>query len=194
MTRSARFLPLCTSALLLLCASGSAWSLGLRCGSRVIGAGMLEAQVRGACGTPFWIDEFATLEVLGAGGPVEEQREAYWQVWYYNFGPSNLMQRLSFRDGYLQKVDALGYGVAEIGTACVPEIAARGLTTGELYARCGEPSSRQRSDGARIRRAPGLFVANEDRREEWLYDDGSDYLARYFISNGRVTGADRFPR
>src|SRR5262249_49003509 len=74
------------AAILLLCASASAWSFGLRCGSRVISTGMLETQVQGACGAPFWTDEFSSLEIFGAGGPIEEQREVNWQVWYYNFG------------------------------------------------------------------------------------------------------------
>jgi hypothetical protein len=182
------------AAILLLCTSISAWSFGLRCGPRVISTGMLETQVQGACGAPFWTDEYSSLEIFGAGGPIEEQREINWQVWYYNFGSSSLMQRLTFRDGYLQKIESLGYGVDEIGASCVPALVARGLTTGELYARCGEPASRQRSDGALLRRVPGALFAHEDRREEWLYDDGSGYLARYFITNSRVMGADRFPR
>ena len=178
----------------MLCGAANAWSFGLRCGTRVISTGMLEMQVRNACGAPFWTDDFYSVEVFGAGGPIEEQREVYWEAWYYNFGSSNFMQRLSFRDGYLQKIEPLGYGVDEIGASCVPAVVARGLTTGELVARCGEPTSRQRSDGALLRRVPGLLVAHEDRREEWLYDDGSGYLARYFVTNSRVTGADRFPR
>jgi hypothetical protein len=179
---------------LLLCGSTSAWSLGLRCGSSLVNPGMLEVQIQGACGSPFWTDDYHSLEVFGAGGPVEEQREVYWAVWYYNFGSSNLMRRLTFRDGQLQNIETLGYGVDEIGTSCVPFITARGLTTGELYARCGTPSSRQRSDGALLRRVPGALFAHEDRQEQWFYDDGSEYLARFFITNGRVTGADRFPR
>jgi hypothetical protein len=182
------------SAAALLCGSVGAWSLGLRCGSRIVAAGMLAPQVRNACGAPFWTDTFATFEILGAGGPIEEQREVDWDVWYYNFGPSNLMQRLSFRDGQLQKVEPLGYGVDEIGTACVPAIAARGITSGELVARCGTPATQQRSDGAIVRRAPGRVRVDEDRREEWLYEDGPDYLVRYRITNGRVTAVDRLPR
>src|SRR5262249_37472411 len=150
--------------------------------------------VRNACGAPFWTDAFTSLEILGAGGPVEQQREIDWEVWYYNFGSSKFMQRLTFRDGRLDRGEPLGYGIDAIGTACLPGIESRGLTTGELVARCGEPSSRQRNAGAVVRRAPGIFFANEERREEWLYDDGSGYLTRYFISNGRVTGSERLPR
>ena len=180
----------------LLCASTAtpAIGLGLRCSHRVVTTGMIAAQVRNACGAPFWTDSYAALEVLGAYGPIEEQREITWDVWYYNFGSTQFMQRLTFRNGELQNVEALGYGVTEFGTTCPPPLAARGLTDGELVARCGEPASRQRNDGALLRRVPGIVFAREDRREEWLYDDGSDFLTRYFLANGRVTGVDRLPR
>src|SRR5262249_36100213 len=151
-TLAVRFRRQISIAFLLLCIAPSAWALGLRCGSNIVRNGMLELQVRRACGAPFWVDSFASLEGYDAGGPVEEQREVNWGVWYFNFGPSNLMQRLSFRDGQLQKIEALGYGVDAVGASCVPLIAARGLSSGELVARCGEPASRQRSDGATVRR------------------------------------------
>lgn len=181
-------------AVALLCGSTSIHALGLRCGNRIVAAGMISAQVRNACGAPFWVDAYTSLEVLGAGGPVEEQREVNWDVWYYNFGSGMLMQRLTFRDGRLQAVEPLGYGVEDIGTSCVPALATRGLTSGELVARCGEPASRERIGGATLRRLPGIVLASEDRRENWLYDDGSGYLTRYFIFNGQVTGSERLPR
>jgi len=181
-------------AFIVLFGSANANALGLRCGSRVVSAGMISQQVRNACGAPFWSDTYTSLEILGAGGPIEQQREVYWEVWYYNFGSSMFMQRLSFRDGQLQNIEALGYGVDEVGTTCPPLIASRGLTSGELVARCGEPTSHQRNEGAFVRRAPGVLLAAEDRREEWLYDDGSAYMTRYFLTNSHVTGVDRLPR
>lgn len=181
-------------AVAVLFGSANTNALGLRCGNRVVNAGMISQQVRNACGAPFWFDTYTSLEILGRGGPIEEQREVYWEVWYYNFGSSMFMQRLSFRDGQLQNIEALEYGVDEIGTTCPPPIASRGLTSGELVARCGEPTTRQRNEGAFVRRVPGALLATEDRREEWLYDDGSAYMTRYFLTNSHVTGADRLPR
>jgi len=169
-----------------LLGSANAFALGLRCGNRIVNAGMIAAQVRNACSAPFWTDHYASLEILGAGGPIEEQREVN--------GSSMFMQRLTFRDGRLQTIESLGYGVDQIGASCVPAAASRGLTSGELVARCGEPSSRQLGEGAVVRRVPGILLAREDRREEWLYDDGSDYLTRYLITNSHVTAAERLPR
>ena len=107
-------------AVAVLFGSANTNALGLRCGSRIVSAGMISQQVRNACGAPFWSDTYTSLEILGAGGPIEEQREVYWEVWYYNFGSSMFMQRLSFRDGQLQNIEALGYGVDEVGTTCPP--------------------------------------------------------------------------
>ena len=191
---AASLLPRLLVALMFLCASAAAQAIGLRCGNRVVNAGMIAAQVRNACGAPFWSDSYSSVEVLGAGGPIEEQREVAWDVWYFNFGSTQFMQRLTFRNGDLQTVESLGYGVSEIGTTCPPPLAARGLTDGELVARCGEPASRRRNEGAQLRRVPGILVAHEDRREEWLYDDGSEFLTRYFLANGRVTGVERLAR
>jgi len=181
-------------AVAVLFGSANTNALGLRCGNRIVNAGMISQQVRNACGAPFWSEAYSSLEILGARGPIEEQREVHWEVWYYNFGSSKFMQRLTFRDDELQNVEALGYGVDEFGTTCVPAVASRGLTSGELVARCGEPTSRQRYEGAFIHRVPGVLYAAEDRREEWLYDDGSAYMTRYFLTNSHVTGVDRLPR
>ena len=175
-------------------ASANAFALNLRCGSRIVKESMIAAQVRNACGAPFWTDTFVSLEILGAGGPIEQQHEVNWDVWYFNFGSSMFMQRLTFRDGQLQKIEPLGYGVNEIGTSCIAAVTSRGLTSGELIAHCGEPASRQFSGGSVVHRARGVLFANEDRREEWLYDDGSAYLTRYLITNSNVTSAERLPR
>ena len=180
--------------LALICGSVQSHALGLRCGDRLVRDGMDSAQVRNACGAPFWTDIYTSVEILGAGGPVEEQREIAWDVWYYNFGSTMFMQRLTFRDGRLQRIESLGYGVDEVGTACLWGAAARGLSSGELVARCGEPASRRLNDGALVRRAPGVLLASQDRREEWVYDSGGDYLTRYLITNSQVTGAERLPR
>lgn len=175
-------------------ASMPAAALGLRCDTRLVTAGMLPTQIEHACGAPFWTESYTSLEVLGAGGPIEEQHEVDWEVWYYNFGSSSFMQRLVLRDGRLQSIEPLGYGVDTIGSACIDGIAARGLTTGELVARCGEPSSRRHNAGATVRRLPGVLLANEDRREEWIYDRGADFFTRYLITNGRVAGSERLAR
>src|SRR6266404_9738393 len=87
----------------------SGYAFGFRCGGRIIGPGMLPLQVENYCGTPLWTDEYTSLEIVGAGGPIEEQHEVNWEVSYFNFGSRMFMQRVLFRDGQLVSTESLNY-------------------------------------------------------------------------------------
>ena len=174
----------------LLLASPTAFAM--RCGNRIIGDGTQDFQVRDRCGEPFWTDRYTNVDVIGGYGPLEQQRSVRFDVWYYNFGPRQLMRRLVFRDGLLLREDTLGYGVSEIGDDCNPNRRLDGLSAGELIARCGEPASR-RSETDTIVRRPTLGVEQwrDQRREEWIYDFGERRFVRVVrLIDGRVTGVD----
>ena len=180
--------------LALLFASPSAFAM--RCGNRVINDGLPDMQVRERCGEPFWADRYTNVEVLGANGPLERQRPVQFEVWYYNFGPRQLMRRLLFRDGVLLREDTLGYGVDAIGADCNPQRMLPDLSAGELVARCGEPVSRRDLSETIVRRpAPGVELWRDRRHEEWLYDFGdARLLRRVRLVDGRVTTIDTLPR
>lgn len=184
----------CFVILALLLASPSA--LAMRCGNRVVTDGLQDVQVRERCGEPFWTDRYTNIEVLGANGPLERQRPVQFEVWYYNFGPRQLLRRLVFRDGVLTREDALGYGVATIGADCNPNHVSAGLSAGELVARCGEPAGRRDLSETIVRRpAPGVELWRDHRREEWLYDFGDRrLLRRVWLVDGLVASVDTPPR
>lgn len=174
------------AALLLLLASPAA--MALRCGSRVISDGDLDFQVRERCGEPYWSETWIGVDVVGRYSPLETQREVELSVWYYNFGPRELIQRLVFVDGDLQNIESLGYGVREIGDSCRANMNFTGLNSGELVAKCGQPAHRRQSnDGLVYRPAPGLENWRQQRREEWTYDFGRNQLLRVLrLVNGQV--------
>jgi len=181
-------------ALLLLFASSSAHAL--RCNARIVNEGDRDFQVRERCGEPFWTDTWYGVDVIGRGGPFERQREVQWSVWYFNFGPRALMQRLVFVDGVLRGTDTLGYGVRTIGSSCNVDGNFSGLSSGELVARCGEPASR-RSHGDAVVFRPGPRVESwrDPRREEWIYDFGDARLLRVLqLEQGRVTSVEYVAR
>ncbi|MGA9341974.1 MAG: DUF2845 domain-containing protein [Rhodanobacteraceae bacterium] len=179
---------------LLLCASPAA--LALRCGSNVVSRGLQGFQVRARCGDPFWSDSYYAVDVLGANGPIERQIEVQYDVWYYNFGPRNLMRRLVFRDGVLEREETLGYGVNAIGEDCDSNRDYRNLTAGELVARCGEPASRRSHEDTLVQRPNrGIARYRDQRREDWIYDFGArDYVRVMHLVDGRVVGIDRLRR
>lgn len=180
--------------LVLLLASTSVHAM--RCGNRLITDGSQDFQVRERCGEPFWTDRYANVDVIGAYGPLEQQRSVQYAVWYYNFGPNQLMRQLVFRDGVLFREDTLGYGVAEIGGDCNLNRTLDGLSIGELFARCGEPASRRSQTDTIVRRpARGVEQWRDLRREEWVYDGSDSRFVRIVrLVNGRVEGVDRVAR
>lgn len=181
-------------ALCLLLASPAAHAL--RCGTRLVVDGDRDYQVRERCGDPYWSEHRTRIEIVGRDGPFELQREVQFDVWYYNFGPRQLLRRLEFRDGRLLHEGTLGYGVDEIGASCDANLLVDGLDTGELVARCGEPASRRTLTDTVVRRpAPGIEQWQGVQREEWVYDFGDRRLVRILqVVDGRISGVELAPR
>jgi hypothetical protein len=180
-------------AIVLLLASPAA--LAMRCGNRIVTAGAQDFQVRDRCGEPFYADTYYTTEVLDARGPVAAYRDVQYDVWYYNFGPSQFMRRFVFRDGVLASEESLGYGVDEIGSDCNLSRDYRGASVGELVAHCGEPASRRVNDEGVVRRGPDFARIRDVRREQWIYDFGDPRTLRIFnMTDGRVDGGGSINR
>jgi hypothetical protein len=183
-----------TTFLILVLLLASSHAFAMRCGSRLVIDGDQDFQVRDRCGEPFWTDSYANLEIIGAYGPIEQQREVQFDVWYYNFGPHQLMRRLIFRDGYLLREDTLGYGVNQIGDDCNRVL--DDLSAGELVARCGEPVSRRSQTDTFVRRPTrGIEQWYDRRREDWIYDIGEREFVRIVrLVDGHVTRVERVQR
>lgn len=186
--------PCALVALLLMLASPVV--LGMRCGNRVVSDGDRDFQVRERCGEPYWSETWLGVDVVGRDSALESQQEVEWSVWYYNFGPRELIQRLVFLDGTLQLSESLGYGFRELGDSCRANMNFTGMSSGELVARCGEPAYRRESrDGLVYRPTPGLENWRQQRREEWTYDFGGNQLLRVLrLVNGRVQSVQTMSR
>jgi hypothetical protein len=175
-------------ALLCLLSALAAPAYALRCGTRVVDDGDRDLAVRERCGEPFYIDQFSSVSVQGADGPLETQVEDVYDVWYYNFGPRKLMVRLLFLNGRLQHEETLGYGVTTLGDSCNIDSLATGTSAGEIVAYCGEPASRRNQRRANVRRDNfGNERYTPVRVEEWTYDFGGSRLLRVLtLQNGRL--------
>ena len=184
------------AVLLLFVVGTPAAEAALRCGNRLVNEGDREFQVRERCGEPFWIDEWSGVDVIDRNLPFERQREVRWSVWTFNFGPRALMQRLVFVDGVLRRIDSLSYGVRAIGDSCNVDGDFSGLSSGEIVARCGEPASRREfRDTVVYRPGPRIESWRDPRREEWIYDFGSERLLRVLhLEQGRVVRMESMRR
>lgn len=179
---------------ILLLAAGDA--LAMRCGNRVVTTGDHELQVRERCGEPSWIDDRSELRVTGAGSPVERAIEDRIETWYYNPGGNQLIRAVEFRNGRVVRVGTRGYGIAEVGSRCGDTAFSRGISTGELVLRCGEPAARTaRYSDEVIRDGLGNERVRRVPVEEWTYSlPGSRFYRNVIFIDGRLARVENLPR
>jgi len=172
----------------------------LRCGSSLIMRGDFAVEVLEKCGEPDFIDQWQQSVVHPQRGvPNIEQ-------WYYNFGSSQLIQILEFREGVLERIDSADYGFPTPGPRdCQASDLVEGLSKYRLLELCGEPnqanslvvfSNRDRSrnrSGNNFGRSP-LYQTNflvPVLRETWIYNFGRQRLLREVtLENGIVVEVD----
>jgi hypothetical protein len=113
----------------------------LYCGSALVKVGDPQHRVARACPQPFYQEPlYSNPAYHHAYGTAALFAAA--EVWYLNFGSSKLMRRLVFSNGYLQRIDELGYGVgfAPGSRRCsARDLANAGSMTAEIFAHCGAP-------------------------------------------------------
>jgi len=178
--------------LLLLAATPAAQAL--RCGNRLVTDGAFDFQVRERCGNPYWIEEH--YQTLVAGDErIEVAQPVEYSAWFFNFGANRLLVRLLFRDGRLVREETLDGGVDELGNSCAPARLSSGISSGELVAYCGEPSSRRVLPTLISHRLGGnLYRQDETYREEWIYDLGGALVYLLHLAHGQVQSVEGLPR
>lgn len=183
---------LLVAGLLLFAAAPAAHAL--RCGNRLVTAGALDFQVRERCGDPYWIEEH--YQTLIAGDErIEVAQAVEYSAWFFNFGANRLLVRLLFRDGRLVREDTLDRGVDELGNSCAPARLSSGISSGELVARCGEPSSRRVLPGLISQRVgANLYRQSQGYREDWTYDFGGALVYLLHLARGQVQSVESLPR
>jgi hypothetical protein len=178
--------------LLLIAAPAQA----LRCNGRLVDPGDHAVQVIEHCGQPYWIDRYSEWLISGERGPLEQRAERIVEVWFYNFGSNRLIQRLVFRDDRLLHEQSLGYGFTGNSRKCKLDMLPRGISNGEVIARCGPPQSRRERYADQTERdGQGNARVRVLRQEEWIYDPGSSRDYRLLIMvDGFLTETQRLDR
>jgi hypothetical protein len=112
-----------TGALLVLC--DNAWAL--RCGSKLIKEGMVEAQVIKLCGQPVSVRKLGhvlrpyIIKRPGGSTGLHSTQHVYAgfhqelavSELLFNFGPHKLMRLIRFEGGRLTSIETAGYGHLE---------------------------------------------------------------------------------
>lgn len=172
--------------LLALCAlwlPQRAWAL--RCGTHIVKQGESAAQVRDACGDPFYIGYAVGAPGVAVGVSGQPVPAVATEAWYYNFGPQRLMVRLEFSGGMLVREQTLGYGFSGRGGPCDFHTITVGMSVAELVKRCGFPATRVRNT---LATAAHLGARAPAWGETWIYPgDGSQAAREVRLQDGQVT-------
>jgi len=104
----------------------SSEALAMRCGNKLITKGDAQAKVLKYCGEPVQKTERLGLRAgvyRGNSGYVDMdgnfyrgyyypygQSEVVLETWVFNFGPYQLMRRVTFADGFVEDIETLKYG------------------------------------------------------------------------------------
>ena len=150
----------------------AAWAM--RCGTRVVQHGDEAAEVRARCGVPFFVDRYQVVTFGDRSTPPDNRFPVMYEAWYYNFGPSQMLVQLLFSHGTLERERTLGYGFSGKPGPCNLDTIGDGMSSGELYARCGAPAQRHGSRG---------YLPDY---EEWLYHGNGGRARVVRLLNGRV--------
>ncbi|MGI9309564.1 MAG: DUF2845 domain-containing protein [Gammaproteobacteria bacterium] len=130
-TKGSRFLKILAPLLIFLIAQPA---LAMRCGTKLVLKGDHQAKVLNYCGEPTLTSSRTILRSgptrqglksgLSTGGSsISHTEEVYFyrrsmeevivEEWTYNLGPNRLMRVVRFENGYVSRVDELGYGYTE---------------------------------------------------------------------------------
>jgi hypothetical protein len=124
-TRKLVVISLLLAALLL-----STDALAMRCGNKLISKGDTQAKVLKYCGEPIQKTQRLGLRSgvyrSGVAGYADAdgyfnrgyyypygQSEVLLEDWVFNFGPYQLMRRVTFADGFVEDIETLNYGYRE---------------------------------------------------------------------------------
>ncbi len=98
--------------------SSQVFAIGLRCGTRLITVGDTKPKVISQCGVPDYTEEWEEEQIMrDFRYPFYSEDDYEWgrepflvktpvkiEKWHYNFGPTQLIHYLKFRNGKLIKI------------------------------------------------------------------------------------------
>jgi hypothetical protein len=97
-----------------ICFSAGTSALALSCGTRFIVEGQSDYEVLKLCGPPSWTNNRFAFVPANPGVPYgygpQQGYLAPVEDWIYDLGSTKLMERLTFSNGRVIRIETLGYG------------------------------------------------------------------------------------
>jgi hypothetical protein len=190
------------AAVVLALGAPAARADSVRCAGGIVQTGDAKLDLLAKCGRPSLVEgafsEVGTFEALNGVG-----RRVYApvDVWTYDFGRNQFVQRVRLVNGRIVSIERGGYGYADEQpwrgrpprSSCDPATLSVGKLTLEILSRCGEPAVKDTwaEDVAAVTEVAGIvYSAGTVTRTIalWTYDFGPNQLVRFVrLEDGKVT-------
>jgi hypothetical protein len=87
----------------------------LRCGNNIVSRGDSTLTLLRNCGEPTLREQFVERTPYRAFDRTRNEHytaydEQPYEIWTYNFGPRRFIQRITIKDGKIQRIESQGYG------------------------------------------------------------------------------------
>ncbi len=175
-----KYLLTCLLATLWL---GMLWSQpvhALRCDGALVSVGETKLEVQKKCGKPTWQDRWVEETTKLPDTDFEYRISRLNERWIYNFGPTQFLQIVTFRDSRVSNIETGGRGfLMPLGKhKCDLNVFSLGTSSAEIALQCGEPDWKERRFETVTGRVPGGREAVTVSIDEWTYDLGANQFIR----------------
>jgi uncharacterized protein DUF2845 len=100
--------------LVLACMPTLTFAQSLRCSNKIISEGTTSQELAALCGDPVQVEHKTIYNDVSTGTrnvAASSTIEIHVEMWIYNFGPNQLMERIWIQDGVVTRIESLGrYG------------------------------------------------------------------------------------
>lgn len=184
-----------TFVALLVVGTTSIPAAAMRCGSYLVSTGDTKGEVLLKCGEPASQNTYQQQLREGIDQNHEVRTTYLFDDWVYNFGPDQLLQIVTFRNGRVFSIRSGDYGFPSRGTddTCRHgQLLKTGETLAEVELKCGPPLVRERrSDVILDSFDTSTSLRREIAIDEWMYNFGADFFILYLrFENGKLAAID----
>ncbi len=99
---------------LLICTPAVTFGQSLRCSNKIVSEGTTSQELATLCGEPAQVERKTIYNDISTGTShvaASTTVEIHLEMWIYNFGPNQLMERIWIQDGVITRIESLGrYG------------------------------------------------------------------------------------
>lgn len=172
-----------------LCIVASQSVFAFRCSGELVSEGDSKLSVLDKCGEPALIDRWPEEIIDFPDTDFEHRLGRINERWIYNFGPSQFLRIITFKDGEVFNIEngSRGFTVVPGMQFCNFNVLSLGITTIELETRCGEPDLKEQRYETVTTRIPGGRRQVTVTIDKWTFNLGPTHFMRILtFRNGEL--------